>query len=87
MPNLKEKKYAIALEMATSLGFDSLDDFDTIVNKDNFKRSLALFYYNGCSNFELNQIYQTETYAVSTPNMTKYHLSLSDMKLVHYVAC
>ena len=46
MPNLKEKKYAIALEMATSLGFDSLDDFDTIVNKDNFKQSLAFIRLN-----------------------------------------
>ena len=46
MLNQKEKKHAIALEMARSLGFESLDDFNTIVNKDNFEPSLAFLRLN-----------------------------------------
>lgn len=46
MLNQKEKKYAIALKMARSLGFVSLNDFNTIITKDNFEPSLVFLRLN-----------------------------------------
>lgn len=46
MINKRGKKYAIALRMARSLGFVSLNDFNTVVTKDNFEPSLAFLRLN-----------------------------------------